>query len=193
MNDCECLLLHSEDQPPSSTQSTSSSISMTANSSSEKYTKETIMLGLKYKKNEYTIIDKNSNASCWSLFGLPAKIIGPDKYEIIQKFASCKSCFQTYSYSSSTSTLSHHQCSILTNKHQPKIQVIPVSKSTSSTTTNTTSPARAVNNKIIEKHKRLVTSTISDWICSNTRPINIVEDVGLKNLIEQCIQIGIIC
>ena len=38
----------------------------------------------------YTIVEKNSKSFCWSLFGLPAKILGPDQYEIIEKFASCK-------------------------------------------------------------------------------------------------------
>lgn len=28
------------------------------------------------------------------------------------------------------------------------------------------------------------------WMCTNTRPINIVEDIGLKKLIDECIQIG---
>ena len=54
------------------------------------YTTESIRCCLKYKKNKYTIVEKNSKSFCWSLFGLPAKILGPDQYEIIEKFASCK-------------------------------------------------------------------------------------------------------
>ncbi len=55
MDDCELLILDSNDQPSSSsTHSTNFSNSM-SNSSIEKYTKESIMLALKYKKNEYTI------------------------------------------------------------------------------------------------------------------------------------------
>ena len=49
----------------------------------------------------------------------------------------------------------------------------------------------SLHSKVLEKHKRLVTAAISDWVCSNSRPINIVEGDGLKNLIEQCIKIGI--
>jgi hypothetical protein len=39
----------------------------------------------------------------------------------------------------------------------------------------------------------MVTAAISDWVCTNTRPINIVEDIGLKKLIDECIRTGMIC
>ncbi|CAF3662488.1 unnamed protein product [Rotaria sordida] len=193
MDDCECLLLDSNNQPSSCTQPSNSSISMSTDSSIEHYTKESIMLALKYKKKEYTIVEKKSEAICWSTFGLPAKIIGPNKYEIIKNFASCKSCFQTYSYSSSTTTMSNHKCLILSNKNQSKIEPKPLIKSNSSTlnsdtTTTTRDRTNSVNCKSLQKHKRLITSAISDWVCSNTRPINIVEDIDLKDLIEQCIK-----
>ncbi|CAF1124375.1 unnamed protein product [Rotaria sordida] len=167
MDDCECLLLDSNNQPSSCTQP------------------------------KYTIVEKKSKAICWSTFGLPAKIIGPNKYEIIKNFASCKSCFQTYSYSSSTTTMSNHKCLILSNKNQSKIEPIPLIKSNSSTlnsdTTTTRDRTNSVNCKSLQKHKCLITSAISDWVCSNTRPINIVEDIGLKDLIEQCIKTGFDC
>ncbi len=31
---------------------------------------------------------------------------------------------------------------------------------------------------------------VSDWICSNTQPISIVEDDGLKDIIDYCIETG---
>jgi hypothetical protein len=46
---------------------------------------------------------KNSNSTCWSVFGLPARILAPDTCKIIPKFSSSKSCFHRYSYSSTTS------------------------------------------------------------------------------------------
>ncbi|CAF5007126.1 unnamed protein product, partial [Rotaria sp. Silwood1] len=187
MDDCECLLLDSSNQTSSCTQPSNSSISMSTDSSIQHYTKESIMLALKYKKKQYTIVEKKSKASCWSTFGLPAKIIGANKNEIIKSFASCKTCFQTYSYSSSTTTMSNHKCSSLSNNNQSKIEPIPLVKSNSSTPNSDTT--NSVNSKALQKHKRLITSAISDWVCSNTRPINIVEDIGLKDLIEQCIKI----
>jgi hypothetical protein len=79
---------------------------------------------------------------------------------------------------------------MLSSKDQPKIQLTPVSKLTSSSTTNNTTDP--ISSKTLQKHKRLITRSISDWVCSNTRPINIVEDIGLKNLMDQCVKIGII-
>ncbi|CAM2726132.1 unnamed protein product [Rotaria socialis] len=213
MYDSECLLLDSNDHPSSCTQPSNSSISMSIDSSSEHYTRESIMLALKYKPKEYTMnLFKNyvvkcdsfeivestitdSTALCWSKFGLPAKIIGPGKFEIIKNFASCTSCFQTYSYSSSTTAMSNHKCKCLvsSNENQSKIELIPLVKSNTSTTysdTTTSDSTNSVNHKTLQKHKRLMTSVISDWVCSNTRPTNIVEDIGLKELVEQCYVCG---
>jgi hypothetical protein len=89
---------------------------------SEKYTTDSISIYLKYKKTHFTIVDKNSAASCWKHFGIPAKILGPNKYEIIKKFASSISCYQIYSYSSTTTTLSNHKCLALTHPTQSKLQ-----------------------------------------------------------------------
>ncbi len=165
MDERDCLLLDPKDQPSSSTIFTSTPVSTSSTSPIIKHTKESIMLSLKYKKNEYKIVHKKSNSSCWSVFGLPARIVGPDSYEIIPKFASCKTCFQTYSYSSTTSTLSNHKCSSLTNQNQSKIQVTKISKSVIASTTNdASSPTRPANNKLLEKHKHLVTTAISDWM-----------------------------
>ena len=33
-------------------------------------------------------------------------------------------------------------------------------------------------------------SLLVEWICSNIRPISIVEDAGLKKLIEEAIHLG---
>ena len=99
--------------------------------SAEIYTTEIVTLCLKHKKQHYTILDKKSRAKCWSVFGVPAKILGKDKYEIIKNFASCKTCYQTYSYSSTATTLTNHKCPILTNKNQSTLENFPVSRSTS--------------------------------------------------------------
>lgn len=129
MDERGCLLLDSKDQPSSSTISTNTPVSTSSASPIIKHTKESIMLSVKYEKNKYKIADKSSNSSCWSVFSLLGRIVGPDSYEIIPKFASCKTCFQTYSYSSTASALSNHKCSSLTNQNQSKIQVIKISKS----------------------------------------------------------------
>lgn len=189
MEDLECVLLDRLN-PVSSAQEKGNGLnSPSFEPSIEKFTKESIMLSLKYKRNEYTIVDKNSNSICWKNFGLPARILAPGKYEIIQKFASCKFCFQTYSYTSSTSTLSHHKCSMLLDQSQPKLNTVPVSQ-VSTTASDQNNKTNTINAKSLDKHKQLITSAISDWVCYNTRPVNIIEDVGLRNLIDQCIKTG---
>ncbi|CAF4143711.1 unnamed protein product, partial [Rotaria magnacalcarata] len=80
-----------------------------------------------------------------------------------------------------TTTISNHNCLISSDKHQSKIELIPPVKSDSSTTNSDTTASdrtNSVNCKTLQKHKRLITSVISHWVCSNTRPINIVEDIG---------------
>jgi len=150
----------------------------------ETYTTDSISAYLKYKKTHFTIVDKNSAASCWKYFGLPAKILGPNKYEIIKKFASCKSCYQTFSYSSTRTILSNHKCPALTNPTQSKLQPLVVSKPVTS--------MPLVNSEANEKQKSSFVTLLSDWICSSTRPISIVEDDSLKDVIDYCIQTGML-
>ncbi|CAF4688691.1 unnamed protein product [Rotaria sp. Silwood2] len=74
---------------------------------------------------------------------------------------------------------------------QTKLKVVSISQSTNVTTTcDTTNSLDSYNNKILEKYKRLSNSTMGDWVCLNTCPISIFEDIGLKNIIDQCIKIG---
>ncbi|CAF4958557.1 unnamed protein product [Rotaria sp. Silwood1] len=134
------------------------------------YTTETVTLCLKYKKQQYKIIEKKSTAPC------------------------C--CYQTYSYSSSTTTLSNHKCPMLLNKNQSTLETLPVSSSTSCISpflSNKVAAANAKDNKASEKQKSLFVTSLSDWVCSSMRPISIVEDSGLKNIMDQCIQIGYTC
>lgn len=40
------------------------------------------------------------------------------------------------------------------------------------------------NSEALEEHKHLIPSILSDWVDSNTRPINITENLGSQDLIE---------
>jgi hypothetical protein len=64
------------------------------------------------------------------------------------------------------------------------LQLLPVPKPTT--------PTRFVYGKPNEKQRSSFITLVSDWICSNTRPISIVEDDGLNNIIDYCIQTGIV-
>lgn len=44
--------------------------------------------------------------------------------------------------------------------------------------------------KSIDCHKEKMKSLLAEWICSNIRPISIVEDSGFKQLIQEAIKIG---
>ncbi|CAF1548986.1 unnamed protein product [Adineta ricciae] len=84
LND-ECILISSPDRskPLSNTSHTSKSF-------------ETL---LKNNKDDYKIVNnpsKRLTATCWKLFGFPARVIDGDEFEIIPGFASCKQCFETF-------------------------------------------------------------------------------------------------
>ncbi|CAF4461084.1 unnamed protein product, partial [Rotaria magnacalcarata] len=44
--------------------------------------------------------------------------------------------------------------------------------------------------KLNEKPKRVSTTLLSDWVCTNILPSNIIDDCGLTELFDYCIQIG---
>ncbi|CAF1542092.1 unnamed protein product [Adineta ricciae] len=51
----------------------------------------------------------------------------------------------------------------------------------------------ALSNKNIGSHKQKMTHLLGEWICSNIRPLSVVEDTGFKRIIEEAISIGYTC
>lgn len=140
-----------------------------------------------------SIVDKKSKSPVWSVFGLPAKILGDNKFKIIEKFASCKKCCQTYVYSSSTTTLASHKCSMILDTGQSILQASSRSKKILNNYQTDESQSITTNAhqfKINQKPKSLFTTLLSDWVCTNIRPINIIDDCGLTELFDYCVQIG---
>jgi len=80
------------------------------------------------------------------------------------------------------------------HKNQSKIQLQSrQSSATSSTSTSSTSiNSSTISKKNVEKQKRSLVTLMSDWICSNSRPINLIEDIGLEKIMDHCIQTGIV-
>jgi hypothetical protein len=72
----------------------------------------------------------------------------------------------------------------VTNPTQSKLQPLLVPKLTTS--------VPLVISKANDKQKSSFVTLLSDWICSNTRPISIVEDDGLTDVLDYCIQTGIL-
>ena len=86
-----------------------SSLNMKCNSSN-------IKIFLKEQPEKYTLVDNNKvnhvkPSACWSCFALPAAKDENNQSTIIKSFASCRSCFTTYTYTyGSTKSLNLHKC-----------------------------------------------------------------------------------
>lgn len=86
-------------------------------SNSIKYNSTNIKQFLKQQPTKYVVVDNQKishtkPSPCWIRFGLPATKDENDRNIIIKNFASCRSCYTTYSYTyGSTKSLISHKCS----------------------------------------------------------------------------------
>ncbi|CAF1331258.1 unnamed protein product [Rotaria sordida] len=153
-----------------------------------------ISSNLKLNKKNWMIVDvKDKKSDRWKCFGIPARKIDEEKSELFEKFVSCKHCYITYSYSSSTRNMNKHiricngfnytQIHFITSTESNSLQLI----NTSTSSPLISSHSSSSNNKSLESHKKM-TNLLAEWICSNARPPSIVEDTGLKNIIEEAIR-----
>ncbi|CAF1946674.1 unnamed protein product [Rotaria magnacalcarata] len=134
---------------------------------------------------------ENKKSGCWKCFGIPARKLDGKKNEIYDKFVSCKHCYVTYTYSSSTRNMNKHmqiydgfnpnQTHFITSTGINPLQLIKKSTSSSS------------SNKNLGSHKQKMANLLNEWICSNIRPLSIVEDTGFKKIIEEAALIGYNC
>jgi len=146
------------------------------------------------KKKSLIIVNpsKNHTADCWKCFGFPAVV---DQNSNIMKqfdtFVACRYCFTTYSFkSNSTSLMNKHKCpnsstlsssTNIQNNSQPLKQskvVSYVSKSPQSV-------------KLKETEKIKIKNLQVEWACSDIRPFSIMDDNGLRSLVQECIALGI--
>jgi hypothetical protein len=187
-----------------STNSCQSSISIitcssntTAASSShiKPYTSERIKFLLKQHSSTYTVIKNekvNSNAStCWQVFGFPAKkSASTDEFEKIEGFASCRTCYQTFVHSSTSGTRNMISHSCVKNLTNTKITTY----ATASSPSNQTKINSVMNNykqvKLNEKEINIVKNLACSWICHDMRSFKIIEDNGLKGLLQEFIVLG---
>ncbi|CAF2454343.1 unnamed protein product [Rotaria sp. Silwood2] len=139
------------------------------------------------------IIVKNTNNNlssiCWNLFGFPAKKSKTNhQFQPIPGFVSCESCLQTYSFQSAfgTRVLNAHSC----------IQKLSNDK-TSSWIAGTGIQTKLETMIKCYKHIQLpgkeinsVKDLVSKWLCQDMRAFSIVEDTGLRNLLQKFIVLG---
>ncbi|CAF4534007.1 unnamed protein product, partial [Rotaria sp. Silwood2] len=90
-----------------------SSNAVNSSSRMQQYTTDRIKFLLKQQPSTYKVLEneKNKSSICWKVFGFPAKRIeNTNEYQKIDGFTSCRTCYQTFSYTVTTGTrnmLSH--------------------------------------------------------------------------------------
>ncbi|CAF3038405.1 unnamed protein product [Rotaria sp. Silwood2] len=139
------------------------------------------MLKRKDNRKEFTVIENSQkkSSSAWATFGFPARLIENDTYERIHGFASCFQCKTTYTFhsdgSGSTKHLLRHVCSksALSSEHyhEGPLGKLFKSKKTTSVTLNS-------------KDSTKIKDDLTKWICTSIRPFNIIEDLGLRNVLQ---------
>jgi hypothetical protein len=155
---------------------------------SDKFTCAQLQLMLKTKPIEYIIIENTGKhiSDCWNSFGFPAIVGHNGDPQRIDGFVSCRKCFATYSFmSNSTRFLNQHDCEV-----SKEINKRLEAKGTSSAQRCLTAfyPAKPVTLKVSEITK--IKDLQARWVCQSIRPFSIVEDNGLRRLIQECISIG---
>ena len=170
----------------------------------EQYTTEQITKFLKRKNDEYCIVDNEGGSSqIWKSFGLPAKMNELGHLKIISGFASCEECQLTYIFDSSkggTSTLQRHICADKKTNSNTLTKSKSRSLSCSASATSSVIEINDTNTLFNFGIKRQITRTTKEvdtlkalmvqWICTSLRPVSIVEDQGLINLLQAAVTLG---
>ncbi|CAF0849633.1 unnamed protein product [Rotaria sordida] len=176
---------------------------------SYKYTKSSLSKLSKEKPNEFRIMKKEKTMSnCWSIFGQPARKNEQGTYVIIEGFVSCSKCLKTYAYNSNTGTktLNAHSCvkqfiSNLNSQEENEniLSLNNTNNSTISTPSSTSTMAiySPLNRMGLISRKNLSDKEITKikdlsafWLCEALRPFSIMDDIGLRRLVQECINIG---
>ncbi|CAF1524806.1 unnamed protein product [Adineta ricciae] len=151
---------------------------------SHTHTSKSIETILKNNKGDYKIVNnpsKRLTTTCWTLFGFPAQAIDGGEFEIIQGFASCKQCFETFRYvCGSTTSLNQHQC--------PKS--LPRGQQSIKDSVHSSAQRSAIIEKTIRKKKENVKRLCAQWPATSMRPFQIVADPGFKQISQECLSIG---
>jgi hypothetical protein len=147
-----------------------------------------ITRSLRNNSKEYMVVKntKNVSSDIWSKFGLPAKKNdkSSDQFDIIPNYSSCFQCFQTYRFTdSSTSSMKDHKCPQELAKGQQQLKIFNASSS---------SPLSPLTTKIIKQKKQHIKQLFVRWVVTGMRPFQIISDSGLIDIIQECLDIGMI-
>ena len=193
MSSPEILSPASISSPSNATAPRSNVSSMNSSSASvqqsDKWTCDGIRLMLKTRPEQYTIVENTGRraSDCWSSFGFPAIIdesSGCSKR--INGFVSCRKCLSTYSFvSNSTRCLNNHDCDGSRKDTQGSDSSEP-----RLTQRRLFSFFTAKQTALKQSESLKIKQLQAEWVCQNVRPFSIVEDDGLRRLIQECISIG---
>jgi hypothetical protein len=184
----------------------------TTSSISIEYSTKSIKYFLKNNPGEWIIQSKNKystikQSDVWDLFGEPSKMNEYGVFTVIDGFVSCFNCSTTYVNKKDTGTnsLRNHVCfkNYLLQKKQEEKEINTTSSQTISSTTLSSSSTVNSNTsplikyglvlkatKLTSHEKAKVKELIVKWLCQSMRPFSLVNDNGLRNVIQQAISLG---
>ncbi|CAF4748519.1 unnamed protein product, partial [Rotaria sp. Silwood2] len=178
----DSTILISSNVTNSSSSSNFSSTSSNSSSSVELtlYSSERIYYLLKNEKQQYTIIKNKVSPPAgfyWTIFGFPAKLNKKTGiFERINGYTSCEKCKKTFVYgpNSGTRNMKQHPCvtDLIT-------QSISSSKDVSMTQT-TIEKTMVIRKTLTIEQSKTIKDLIVRWICSDIRPVSVIEDDGLR-------------
>jgi hypothetical protein len=184
----------------------------TASSISIGYSTKTIAFFLKNNPDQWVIQAKikQSNlkqSEVWNIFGEPCKMNEYGVYSIIDGFASCFLCYATYINKKDTGTnsLRNHPCfkKYKLEKTQQETENNTTLQEPTSSTALPSLPTSTFSFNPLTKYGLVVKTTklnshektkikeaAVQWLCQSMRPFSIVNDIGLRNVIQQAISLG---
>ena len=155
---------------------------------SSKLTSTHIQTMLRTKPSEYVVVENTGKhtSNCWSSFGFPALVDHRGVPNKIDGFVSCRKCLSTYSFASnSTRYLNRHDCNASPLRYA---QADENKGSSAQRCLASFYPTKATTLKPAEATK--IKDLQARWVSQNIRPFSVVEDEGLRHLVQECIAIG---
>jgi hypothetical protein len=165
----------------SSSSSSKKDSSPSSSSNCSSYSSERICELLQYEKQKYDIIDNRAStavASYWSCFGFPAKLnMTTGHFERIFGFTSCRKCKKTFVYgpNSGTAHMKQHPCTY--NNIKISTQT-PIDK------------MMLVRKTLTNEQSKVIKDLIVRWVSGDIRPFSIIDDGGLRALVQECVRLG---
>ncbi|CAF1358132.1 unnamed protein product [Adineta ricciae] len=165
------------------------------------------------ERQKYRVIENKtpSKAEWWRCFGFPAKLNNSNIFERIPGFISCFNCMHTQAYSSTSGTKRFKEHA---DKCSPKSNLAAMSSiTTNSSSANSdaslfnldlpslrlSSPSSTLNQTEYQHSKKINENDIKgikrlcvEWVCGSIRPFSIIDDDGLRKLVQECIRLGCI-